>query len=326
MLWTAQTGTTPTYVKRHSDGTSWSAEQDGVLASSTAITPSMTASTAVTRANVVGIAMKAAAGGGTYSGIHVMNVKTFAPEFANSTAITGTSQVIEFPCFGNSEWLLVGQGASSGTSNTTGITGTTPTTTFTALTNLYNAGDGFAVQWWHVDGVTCTGTQKITLAFTANPTFLTIVAVDIANATGYDSSATCGSGSTPCAINNANSTATTTFANAQITPSTTAGVVLAYQNQDFQTIASSSSGNWVHGIESAPNAVPAGQGCTGNGTGTFGSYCYAGSGFEQDDGVNIIYYSSTSAINFNWNIAQTQGSSNSGEIGPAFSSTVAVKQ
>ena len=323
MTFTAQTGGSPTYSKLHSDGTSWSASQYGVYSGTSAITPSMTISQSTTRANVVGIAMKASASGAAFSGIHVNTTKAFAPEFANSTAISGTSQVIEFPCFGNSVWLLIGQGASSSTDNTTGITDNN-SNTFTGLGNVYSSGDGFAVKWWHKDSATCSATETITLAFTANPTFLTIIAYDISNATGLDTGITCtGKATNQCPINVANSAATTTFAGATITPSTSPGVVLSYQNQDFQTIASTTAGNWVSTIESCPNAT---LGCTGSGTGTYSSYAYLGSGLEQDAGEMVQYYSSTAALAITWNIAQTQGSTNSGRIGPAFSTTVAVKQ
>jgi hypothetical protein len=326
MTFTAQTGTTPTYTKLHSDGTSWSASQYGIYSGTSAITPSMTISTATTRANVVGIAMEAASGGGTFSGIHVYNVKSFAPQFANSTSSTATSQAVEIPCFGNSEWLLVGQGASSSTSNVTGITDTN-SNTWTATGNVFSSGDGFAVQWWHTGTATCSGTEKATIAFTAAPTFLTVVAVDIANATGIDTGISCtGLATNQCPINIANSTATATFAGAVMTPSTSTGVALSYQNQDFQTIGPGSTpGNWVNSYESCPNAVGA-TGCTGNGIGTYKALGYVGSGFEQDDGVIVDYYTSTSAITFSWVVAQTQGSTNSGELGPAFSTTVAVKQ
>jgi hypothetical protein len=321
MLWTAQTGS-PTYTKLDSDGTSWSASQWAVDAATAAITPSMTVSQAVTRANVVGIALKSASSGSGFTGIHVNSVKMYAPEYANSTATSTASQVIEFPCTGNSEWLFVGQGASSATSNLTGVTDSN-SNTWTLLTNLYSASDGFAVQAAHVDGATCNGTEKITLAFTSTPTFLGINAIDVANATGYDSAATCTGGPGTCLINNANSTATTTFAAAAITPSTATGVLLSYQNEDFQSMVGGSPGNTVNAIESCPNQT---GGCSGNGIGTYAAYAYAGSGLEQDSGAVVDYYSSSSAITITYTIAQTQGSSNSGELGPAFNYTVAVKQ
>lgn len=317
---TAQTGTTPTYSLLHNDGTSWSAAQYGVLASSTAITPSITLAQATTRANIAAVAMKAASSGGTFSGIHVNKVKAFAPQFANSTSFTGTTIALGFPCSGNSEWVFVGQGASSSTSNLTSVTDSN-SNTWTRLTNLYSSGDGFAVQAAHVDSATCSATQVITLHFTSNPSFLTVYAVDIANATGYDSSATC-TGGTPCLINNASSSATTTFSGAAITPSVSPGLILSYQNQDYQSIASA-TGNWNDGIESCPNET---GGCSGNGIGTYSHYAYVGSGFEQDAGFTVQYYSSTAAITPVYTIAQTQGSTNSGQIGPAFNYTVAVKQ
>jgi len=310
MTFTAQSGNT----LLQADGTSWTASQ-WRIAPGGSVTPSITLSQATTRSNTTAVAFKAASAGSSFSGIHVNKVSFFAPEYANSTAISGTSQVIQFPCTGNSLWVMIGQGASGSTSNTTGVN---DGSAFTALTNLYSSGDGYAIQWWHRDGVTCSGTESLTISFTSNPSYLIVTVVDISGATGYDSSATCGAGSTPCPINTS-SASTTTVGGATITPSTSNGVILSYQNQDFDTIAAVSPNYFVADNETCPGIS---GGCGGNAVGTYSHYNYQGNGFEQDGALLVNYYSSTSAVSITWTIANTQ---NTG-IGPYFSSTVAVKQ
>jgi hypothetical protein len=143
-----------------------------------------------------------------------------------------------------------------------------------------------------------------------------IAFVDVGNATGYDSSATCGAGSTPCFINSS-SASTTTVAGNTITPSTAHGVVLGFANQDFDTMSAISVGNFSADLEVCPTGN---NSCAGSGTGT-GIY-YVSSGFEQDGGLFVDYYSSTAAIASTWTIANTQSTG----IGAYFNSVVAVKQ
>ncbi|HEX4501067.1 MAG TPA: hypothetical protein VH187_07900 [Scandinavium sp.] len=310
---TAQSG----YSLIDSDNTGWTASES-VISTGSSTTPSITIASATTRANIVGIALKSSSSGASFSGIHVNNVTYFAPEFALSLPITGTTQTIQFPCSGNDLWMMIGQGASGATSNTTSITDSH--NTWTALTNLYNSGDGYAIQWWHVTSLpaVCSGTTSFTINFTANPSFLTVQMFDLSNSSGYDSSATCGAGSTPCAINLNTGTQTATVAGAVITPSTSGpGVILSYANQDFNTLTNVSPGNWSSDVPFCPNSS---TGCTGSGIST--SAFYVGSGFEQDGGTLVDYYSSNSAVSITWTIANTQ---NQG-IGPHFSSAVAVKQ
>lgn len=317
MTFTAQTGTTPTYqlLPGDADGTSWSAGDYAIDSATSAITPSITISQSTTQAQVVAIALKAASSGSGFSGIHVNNVAKFAPQFAYSTAITGTAQVIQFPCVGNDLWVIVGIGDNTTVSS---INTDSNSNTWTGLTRVDSTGDGFSIQWYHSDSATCSGTEKFTINFAAAPSFMTVVAVDISNATGYDSSATCAAGSTPCPINvssGGDANSTTTISGAKITPSTAAGVVLSYQNQDFDSMCAVSPGNFVADLEGGPS----GGACA---SGSASIYNYEGSGFEQDMGLLVKYYSSTAQISITWSIANTQ----SRAIGPEFSSTVAVKQ
>jgi hypothetical protein len=269
----------------------------------------------------VAVAFKAAHNGAGYSGVHVTNVTQIAPEYDRAAAITGTSQIIQLPCFGNDLWVMLGQGASSSTDNTTGIGSDTNSNIWTALTNVYSSGDGFSIRWWHSDSATCNGTEKFTISFTANPTYLFVVAVDISNSGGYDTTA----GNVTLGTGNSSTNPPTTISGGSITPSTTSGVILSYVNQDFDTVSavstSAAGGVWVEDNLSCPNVT---DGCGGSGA-AGANYAYAGSGFEQDAGFMVDYYgNSTSAVSTTWTWG-TLGNTQNQAVGPYFYSTVVVK-
>jgi len=323
VTFTAQTGTAPTYSLVDAAGTDWTASQYATNAALSAITPSITVSQAVTRANVVGIAFKAASNGGTYSGVHVNNVTFNAPQYSQSSSFTGTTFVVQFPCFGNDLWVLIGQGASSSTDNTTSIGSDSNSNSWTGLTNVYSSGDGYAVRWWHADSATCNGTEKFTINFTSNPSYMFLLTVDIGNSGGYDSTA----GNVTLNSGNSATNPPTTVSGGSITPSTTNGVILSYINQDYDTASavstSAAGGIWASDNMSCPNAT-GGTGCAA--LGTSGSYyAYSGSGFEQDGGFMVDYYgNSTSSVSTTWTWG-TLGNTQNRAIGPYFYSSVVVK-
>lgn len=238
-----------------------------------------------------------------------------------STAQTATTRVEAFPCKGNDPWILTGNIDTAHVNSITDNNGNT----WTGLTKVDSTGDGFEIRWWHVtSAVTCADNEAVTITYSANPSGLipVIEFFDIANSAGYDSSATCGAGSTPCAINNTIATnPPVAFAGATITPSVGSvahpTLILSYQNQDFDTISGVSPGLFVAAVGVCPNS--GGAGCGGNGTST--SYNYVGPGFEQDSGVMIDRVTATTAVSITWTPQNTQSQG----LDFSFSSTVAIK-
>jgi hypothetical protein len=157
----------------------------------------------------------------------------------------------------------------------------------------------------------------MTITWSAAPSFVYLEAVDISRSAGYDTSATCGSGSTPCAINASSTALSGSIPGAVITPSTTKGVILSNANEDFQSVGTVNVGSFVVDEMFCPGTT---GGCQGGGTGTFQGY--QGSGMEQDSGALVDYYASTSAVTITWTYVQSETGS---QIGAYFSSTVAVK-
>lgn len=299
------------------NGTDWTAAQTIIQSAAGSITPAITTSTAVSRANIIGIAFKAASAGGTMpTGPYVLSMQ-HQNNWGLSTAPTATSETLYFPCptgySGVSLWLMVGNLDST---NVTAVSDST-NGSWTGLTRVDSTGDGFEIQWYHKDSATCASTIAVTLTYGANPSGLIPLwdfFVVVGAASGYDSSATCGAGSTPCAINTT-CNSTTTVGGATITPSGYPALVLSYNNQDFDTISAVNVGQFLAAVEDCPGT---GAGCGGAGTGT--DLAYAGPGFEQDAGIMADNLASGSAA-ISWTVANTQ----SQNAGPCFSSTVAVK-
>lgn len=314
---TAQSG----WALLHAHGVDWSASQTEIQAASGSVTPTITVSAAVTRANIVGIAFKAAsAGAGHPTGhpyiISVQNQNTGNSAWGFSNTSTATAQSVQFPCQGDDPWLLIGQINTATISSVTDNNGNT----WAGLTRVNSTGDGFAIQWWHTTNAspTCNGTEKVTVTFSANPSTLIplFVFFDIGLSGGYDSSATCGSGSTPCAINASTCTSTTVCAGATITPSTYPSLVLSYANQDFDTVSGVNLGAFLTGVEVCPAST---TGCATTGSsGT--TYSYVGPGLEQDAGIAGYNLSSGSAA-LTWTMQNTQNQN----AGANFSSTIAIK-
>lgn len=321
MSFTAQTGSTPTWTLSHAHGLDWSASQTAIQATAATITPAITVSTAVTRANVVGIAFKAANSGAGPASAPVLlsmqnqNSGNSGSGWGFSNVPTATAQTLQTPCSGNAPFLLIGQLDSATISSVTDNN----SNTWAGLTRLDSTGDGFAIQWWHTTNypATCNGTEAITVTFSTNPSTLIPLWVffDTKATAGYDSSATCGAGSTPCAINTTCSS-TTSCGGATITPSGYPALVLSYQNQDYDTISAVSTGRFLAATEVCPAST---TGCAGTGsTGT--TYAYAGSGLEQDCGISVVNLAGGSAA-LTWTVQNTQNQN----VGASFSSTISIK-
>lgn len=321
---TAQTGSTPTWTLAHAHDLDWSASQTAIQATAGAITPAITVSAAVTRANIAGIAFLATAAGGAQPPppylIGMQNQNSGNSGWGFSSTSSSTAQVLQVPCVGNSLYLLIGQIDSAtithvgGSGNNIDSNGNT----WAGLTLVDSTGDGFAIQWWHTTTypATCNGTEAVTVTFSANPSTLIPLWVffDVNAASGYDGSATCGAGSMPCAINTTCSS-TSSCGGATITPSGYPALVLSYQNQDFDSISASNIGRFITGVEVCPALA---GGCGGAGTGT--SYAYVGPGVEQDAGILADNLASGSAA-ITWTVQNTQ----SKNPAASFSSTIAIK-
>jgi hypothetical protein len=312
MSFTAQTGAA--WAKLDDDGTAWTGTQAEILATAGAVNPTITVSQAVTRANVVGVAFKAASSGSIPStGVHVNNIMWSSPQFGFSNSFATTTFALSFPSSGNALWLLV---AAEDNVTLSGVTDTN-SNTFTCLARVDSSGDSFFMQWCHADSATTNATEKMTITWSAAPSFVYLEAVDISRSAGYDTSATCGAGSTPCAINASSTALSGSIPGAVITPSTTKGVILSNANEDFQSVGTVNVGSFVVDEMFCPGTT---GGCQGGGTGTFQGY--QGSGMEQDSGALVDYYASTSAVTITWTYVQSETGS---QIGAYFSSTVAVK-
>lgn len=321
--YTAQTGTTPTWTLATNDGLGWSAAQTGIQATAGAVTGAITAASAVTRANIAGLAIKAVTAGAAHpSGPYLLSMEVQNSGYPStngwgySTASTATTQTVNFPCQGNAPILLVGNIDST---TVTGVTDNN-SNTWAGLTRVDSSGDGFSIQYYNTTNypATCNGTEKVTVTYGANPSDLDPLWVffDVAGAaSGYDSTATCSSGSTPCATNTS-CASSSTATGAHITPSGFPALVLSYFNQDFDTISGINVGQFLTAEEICPNGTN--TGCGAAGTGTF--YNYQGSGLEQDAGIMADRLASGSAA-LTWSAQNTQ----SQNIGACFSSTLAVK-
>lgn len=317
MTWTAQTGAG--WALLSADGVDWTGIQYEVQPSAGAINPALTVSSAVTRANVVGIALKSApSGSGPPSGIHVNGMAWMVtPGYSN--VITGTTWSFQFPCYGN-DLYINWQGSQTPNQTLTSITDSNGNT-WSGLTEVNFAGGGAGTQWWHTSTfVACSSTEQVTVTFAATPVIGDVAPlflfVDVSKSGGYDSAATCGGGSPPCNVSG-DSDSTTIQAGSTITPSHPNGLVLSLFNQDYDSISGASSGQFVTELEDCPGV--GGGGCGGSGTGT--TLAYQGNGLEQDCGTSVVYNANTSAITFTWTIANTQ----SRGIGPYYSSTISIK-
>jgi hypothetical protein len=313
MTFTAQTG--GSWNLLDADGTSWMGTQTEVLSATGAVNPAITLSRATTRTNVVCVAFAAASSGGVPgSGIHLNSVTWSDPQYGYSTAFATSTLVMQMPCFGNDLWVAVAQADNTTVS---GIGSDTNGNTWTGLTRVDSSGDTFALQWWHADSATCNGAEQFTITWSAAPSYVFITMYDVSGSAGYDSSATCGSGSTPCATNSTSSAYSGVIAGATITPSTSSGLILSEGNQDFQSISAVSPGTFLADLVVCPGSS---GGCVGGSVGTY--IGYQGSGMEQDSGAMDYYYSSSGAVSINWTFVETE---TTGPIEAYFSSTVAIK-
>lgn len=307
------------------DGTDWTGVQTEVQASSGAVTPAITTATAVTRANIVGVAFKATtSGSGPPAGPYLLSFQA-QNNWGYSTAGTSTSQTFYFPCptsvTGTTLWLLVGNIDSTTVSAVSDSNGNT----WTGLTRMDSTGDGFSVQWYHTGlNPTCSGTENVTLTYGANPSTLVPLwnfFVVTGAASGYDSTASCSgtnvTGTGTCNMTATNSCASgTSCGGATITPSGYPAMVLSYQNQDFDTASGANVGQFLTAVEICPNA--GNVGCAGAGTST--NYMYVGSGLEQDAGIIADNLASGSAA-ITWSMQNTQNTN----VGASFSSTIDIK-
>jgi hypothetical protein len=315
---TAQTGS-PTWTLSHAADLDWSASETA-LAGSGSITPAITVSQAVTRANTVAVAFKASSsGGGKPTGPYLLgmqNQNSGSGGWGFSTTNTSTAQTMQFPCAGTSPFLLVGNIDTATISSVTDNN----SNTWIGLTAVNSTGDGFQIQWWYTTNfpATCTGTEKVTVTFSSNPSALIplFVFFDVYGAaSGYDSSATCGSGSTPCPVNTTCSS-TTTCAGSTITPSGYPALVLSYQNQNDNSVYAVNVGRFLTATEWCPTATNACNGAGASGV----TQSNVGPGLEQDAGIMVDNLASGSAA-ITWTLENT----NNSNVGASFSSTLAVK-
>jgi hypothetical protein len=311
MHFTAQTGAS--WNLSTNDGTDWSASQTEIQSASGAVTPAITSSTAVSSANIVGIAFKpTSTGGNVPSGPYLLSMQ-HQNNWGFSTAPTATSETLYFPCpasvTGTVLWLLLGN------VDTTTVTGVTDSNsnTWTGLTRVDSTGDGFSIQWYHTAlNPTCSGSEALTLTYGANPSALLPLwdfFIVTGAASGYDSTEGQKSTNTSCA-------SPTAFTGPTVTPTSFPALVLAYGNQDFNTGQSTNVGQFLTAVEVCPNS--GNIGCGGNGTST--NYAYVGSGLEQDAFIVVDNLASGSAA-FSWTAANTQ----SQNIGACFSAALAVE-
>lgn len=294
--------------------------QAEVLASAGAVNPAITVSSAVTRANVVGVAIKAASSGSSSSGLYLRSVQEqVAPGY--NTAISGTSQAFQFIIIGNDPWLLW-QGSASPNQGISSISDSLGNTwTGLTATNDITRGGTAGAQWWHVTSAVTTGIDTLTITFAANPavsngaTFLQFF--DVLSSSGYDSSAICGSGSTPCNTDSSNSTnPPTTVTCNSITPSTSNGLILSNFNVDFGTTSAVNQGYFEAPVEKCTGQT---TGCGGAGLST--SYAYMGNGFVQDDGIGAYYNPNPST----WTPTFTMQNTQNQAVGPYYCTTIAIK-
>lgn len=295
MTWLAQTG--DDWKLAEADGLGWTAVQYEIQSTAGAINPAITTSTAVSHANVVGLALKpASSGGGQGSSIHVNSIYSFIG-IEYPTISTGTTMVLQAPCGGDDLWLAVNEATAHGPiSSITDNNGNT----WSSLTAAFNGSVNWQVQWWHTSTfASCGSNETLTLTLGSaittgsNPNYWIF---DISNSGGYDSSAACGSGSTPCNLVGSSAITAGVLTGSVITPSESGGVLLGVIQEEDNTVVSSTPGNNLIGCISE------------SGTPACSNAVATNAAWEQDAGANSYTTSSTASKTFTWTYADTNAS------------------
>lgn len=322
---TAQTGASWSLLD--ADALSWNAVQSEIQTTAGAVNPAITIAASTTRSNVVGIAYKATASGGSVASAPALLVQEIInggnSAWGFSSTSSATAQTIQFPCPSNANQLvlLLGQGDAVTISHVGGSGSNTDNNgnTWNALTRNDSTGDTFALQYWYTTyPATCNGAEKVIVTYSASAAAQVPYWVfrALKASSGYDSSSTCSGASTgtgQCVVNSS-SAGTGNITGATITPSAYPEIAISDQNQDFGSISAVSAGNFTAAYESVPGLT---NGCSSVST---SKLCYQGVGFEQDMGAVNDVLASGSAT-FTWTYANTQNQ------GPDFyfSNAIAIK-
>jgi hypothetical protein len=247
------TGQGGSWLKILEDDSSFSAAQYEVQASAGAVNPTMTIASAVTQAIVVCAAFKSASSGsGPAAGIRV---NSFVVEnFSEKNAVPNATTIpFNFPCTGNSlalQWNGLDAQRMTSVSDSN-------SNTWTVHTKQASPAANEDVIWATADSVTCNSTERITVTHFATPSgpdpnIPVMAAYDISSSGGFDLTAQTNG---TAAFSSGNVTG------ASITPSTSNGVLLAYINEQNDTVTSTTTGTFLSIVfnHTAPNLNELGQ-------------------------------------------------------------------